>query len=111
MISCVLAGAELRLDSGRAGGPQADGGSCPFCDHEHHARHTRSAVVRTIDLGSLAGSPWAAGSDSAAAISASRPATACRYRYDAAGEACPSLPLRRRVGTVAVGYLNRDAST
>ena len=38
----------------------------------------------------------------AAAISASRPATACRYRYDAAGEACPSLLLRHRVGTVAV---------
>jgi len=76
----------------QAGGP----------DRPEHAIRVRHQCLATIDLGSLAGSPRAARSDSAAAISASRPATACRYRYDAAGEACPSLPLRRRVGTVAV---------
>jgi hypothetical protein len=58
----------------------------------------RFQCLITIDRGSFAASPWAANSDSAEAISASRPSTACRYRYEAAGDACP----RRRIRSLVV---------
>ena len=76
----------------QAGGP----------DRPEHATRVRHHCLATIDLGSLAGSSCAARSESAAVIAPPRPVTAFRYRCDAAGEACPRLPLRRRVGTVAV---------
>ena len=43
-----------------------------------HAIRVGHQRLTTIDLDSLAASPWAARSDSAAAISASRPSTACK---------------------------------
>ncbi len=54
----------------------------------------------TIDRGSFAASPCAASSDSAEAISASRPSTACRYRTTRPGRHAqqPHQILGRRAG-------------
>ena len=53
----------------------------------------------TIDRGRRAASPWAASSDSAEAISASRPSRVCRQRFAAAG--VPGSALGRPPGTPA----------